>query len=278
MNQFTGGWIWFMLFKIGIWRESFLSWTCFILLRSKVMEWIPFVGSLLRKRALRLVSITKFYMEFRFLPYHGKVFGSQKFHQGFPSFYELPLWGNPNSQESAKKEFVLVCWYTLCKDDGETVNHLLLHYPFLKALWDMVFALFGIHWLMPWKVIDLLACRQGHFGWHRYCAVWRCIRHCLMWFIWRERNNQSFEGCERSVSELKQLVLNTLFEWVSASGCFSCLNFNSFLVFVHFRCSRGCTVYVLYLPIVHILCLILMHFLLLKKKKKNELGLFFGWY
>uniref|UniRef100_A0A2N9IY24 Reverse transcriptase zinc-binding domain-containing protein n=1 Tax=Fagus sylvatica TaxID=28930 RepID=A0A2N9IY24_FAGSY len=48
-----------------------------------------------------------------------------------------------------------ICWQPSpekgFKDDGETVNHLLLHCPFLKALWDMVFALFGVHWLMPWK-------------------------------------------------------------------------------------------------------------------------------
>ena len=37
------------------------------------------------------------------------------------------------------------------------MNHLLLHCPIAYELWSMVFSLFGIHWVMPYKVIELLA-------------------------------------------------------------------------------------------------------------------------
>uniref|UniRef100_A0A2N9HTH9 Malic enzyme n=1 Tax=Fagus sylvatica TaxID=28930 RepID=A0A2N9HTH9_FAGSY len=50
-----------------------------------------------------------------------------------------------------------ISWCCLCKENGETVDHLLLHCPFLREVWDMVFALFGVHWVMPWRVIDLIA-------------------------------------------------------------------------------------------------------------------------
>jgi hypothetical protein len=33
----------------------------------------------------------------------------------------------------------------MCKADGESVDHLLLHCSYAKELWDMIFALFGIH-------------------------------------------------------------------------------------------------------------------------------------
>lgn len=39
-----------------------------------------------------------------------------------------------------------------------------------------------------------------------------------------ERNAWNFEGCKKSVHDLKLLFLNTLFEWINASGLFS---FNS---------------------------------------------------
>ena len=81
-----------------------------------------------------------------------------------------------------------ISWCCLCKENGETVDHLLLHCPFLREVWDMVFALFGVHWVMPWRVIDLIAFWQGHFGRHRLSAIWKCIPICLMWCIWRERN------------------------------------------------------------------------------------------
>ena len=51
----------------------------------------------------------------------------------------------------------MVNWCCLCKRNGETVNHLLLHCPFSKEVWDLVFALFGVQWVMPRRVADLLA-------------------------------------------------------------------------------------------------------------------------
>jgi hypothetical protein len=43
----------------------------------------------------------------------------------------------------------------MCKADGKSVNHLLLHCPYAKKLWDMVFAMFGVQWVMSRRVIDL---------------------------------------------------------------------------------------------------------------------------
>ena len=103
------------------------------------------------------------------------------------------------AENSKKWNIILVSWCCLCKENGETVDHLLLHCPFSKEIWDLVFALFGLQWLMPRKVIDLLACWQGYFGWDWHRAIWRCIPHCWTWCVWRERNNRSLERCERSV-------------------------------------------------------------------------------
>ena len=132
---------------------------------------------------------------------------------------------NLNSRELSKRNIILVSWCCLCKENGVTFDYLLLHCPFLKEIWDLVFALFGLQWLMPRKVIDLLACWQGYIGWDWHRAIWRRIPHCFTWCVWRERNNRSLEGCEWSVSNQKQLFLKTLFEWVSTSRCFSCSNF-----------------------------------------------------
>lgn len=42
-------------------------------------------------------------------------------------------------------------------------------------------------------------------------------------------NYRSFEGCERIVFDLKQFLLQTLFDWVSVSGGISCSNFLEFI-------------------------------------------------
>ena len=38
------------------------------------------------------------------------------------------------------------------------MNQFLLHFPIARELWGMVFTLFGILWVMPRMLNDLLAC------------------------------------------------------------------------------------------------------------------------
>ena len=107
---------------------------------------------------------------------------------------------------------------SLCKRNGELVDHLLIHCPIAFDLWSMVFTLFGTHWVMPKTVVELLACRQGKFGRHWNTAIWMAMPYCLMWCIWQERNNRRFEDLERSVSDLRLFFLKTLLDWVAVLG------------------------------------------------------------
>ena len=50
-------------------------------------------------------------------------------------------------------------WCCMCRCSGETVDHLLIHYIDTMDLWSFVFRPFGIQWVLPEKVIDLM------FGW-----------------------------------------------------------------------------------------------------------------
>ena len=62
---------------------------------------------------------------------------------------------------------------------------------------------------MPKTVVELLACWQGHFG------FW--APHCLIWCLWRERNNQSFENIEKTMAELKLFFFRTF--WIGYLCC-----------------------------------------------------------
>jgi hypothetical protein len=43
-----------------------------------------------------------------------------------------------------RRRVILVSWCCMCKADGESVDHLLLHCVYAKELWDMDFAMFGM--------------------------------------------------------------------------------------------------------------------------------------
>jgi hypothetical protein len=117
----------------------------------------------------------------------------------------------------------------MCKADGESVDHLLLHCPYAKELWDMIFALFGIHWVMPKRVIDLFNCWQGSLGRHQNFVICKAIPHCLMWCLWRESNARVFEGCEISVVELKLQFHRALMDWMSTIGLVRVSNMLEFI-------------------------------------------------
>ena len=77
---------------------------------------------------------------------------------------------------------------------------------------------------MPQKVMELFESWQGKFGHHRNIDFCILVLHCLMGCIWRERNVRSFEGCERSMLEIKSFFLQTRLDWsvaFSHSSCFS---------------------------------------------------------
>ena len=90
----------------------------------------------------------------------------------------------------------------------------------------MIFCLFGISWVMPRMTYDLLHWRRRKGPAH---LVWNAIPSCLMWLLWRERNQQAFEDSERHTVELKLILLRTLMEWLAAV---SRLSFPSVLAFI----------------------------------------------
>ena len=114
-----------------------------------------------------------------------------------------------------KRKVCILDWCYMCKCSSESVSHLFLHCPVAAEVWDMVFGLFGVSWVMPSSVVGLLACWQGHFGRLRNGVIWKIVPPCLMWCIWKERNNRCFEDSERAIPDIKLLFFRTLLEWFS---------------------------------------------------------------
>ena len=127
-----------------------------------------------------------------------------------------------NYTDNLQKRIVVVLdWCCMCKKDGESIDHLLLHCHVARELWNMVFSLFGVHWVMPCHVVDLLASWLYKCSRRKSLVIWSMTPHCIMWGIWRERNARTFEGCERSTHDMKLFFLQTLLEWTDALGVFT---------------------------------------------------------
>ena len=80
------------------------------------------------------------------------------------------LWG---------RGFDFVDWSIMCRYNGETVDHLLLHCEKAYWLWSLVFRSFEISWVLPRSIADTL------FGWWNWLgkhlsSVWNLVPLCLM--------------------------------------------------------------------------------------------------
>jgi hypothetical protein len=88
-----------------------------------------------------------------------------------------------------KRHVIVIDRCCMCKRHGESVDHLLLHCETACALWNTIFSRFGLSWVMPLRVVDLFACWWTG-GRSQSAVVWKMVPPCLMWCLWRERNDR----------------------------------------------------------------------------------------
>jgi len=135
-----------------------------------------------------------------------------------------------------RHHIVVVEWCCMCKKSGESIEHLLLHYDVARDIWSFFYRLFGVKWVMPQRVLNLLSSWGNLLGCGQVQQIWKQVTLCVMWGIWRERNARHFEDVEMPELELCRNVLNMLFVWVSAHTP-SRVTFVEFLIFYSFVSS-----------------------------------------
>ncbi|XP_040992740.1 uncharacterized protein LOC121239540 [Juglans microcarpa x Juglans regia] len=128
-----------------------------------------------------------------------------------------------------KRQVIILEWCCMCKKAGETVDHLMLHCEIARALWSDVFIRIGLIWVMPAIVVELLACWVMPDGAPQIKAVWKMVPICIMWCIWRERNERTFEDKELTLEGLRIFFYRTLLLWASAVD-FNGLTVHDFLL------------------------------------------------
>ena len=140
-----------------------------------------------------------------------------------------------------------VDWCIMRHCNGETVDHLLLHYGKAYRLWSLVFRSFGISQVLPRSIADT------PFGWWNWprkhsSSIWNLASLCLMWCLWRERNWRTFEDMESSDNQLLASFNGSLFDWSRAWGLTSSDSFHMFLS------SLLCNQYLFFLFFIFFFC------------------------
>jgi hypothetical protein len=66
----------------------------------------------------------------------------------------------------------------MCKRSGESIDHLLLYCDVARDLWSVIFSLFGVLWMIPETVLNMLACWRGRRENQSVLLVWRIAPLC----------------------------------------------------------------------------------------------------
>ena len=93
------------------------------------------------------------------------------------------------------------CYF--CRVEEESIDHLLLHCEKTRALWVMLFTLFGVSWVFPSSVRETLLGWTGSFEGKKHKLIWRAAPLCIFWTVWKTKNSIAFEDEVLSIQRLK---------------------------------------------------------------------------
>jgi len=117
----------------------------------------------------------------------------------------------------------------ICKKNGKSVDHLLFRCEVACANWNVFFNRFGLSWVMPRRLVDLYACWWTANS-ARTAIMWKTVPSCLLWYLWRDINDSSFEDHKKTLEEIKSLFFNTLYLWTATYVSPLVISYHDFLV------------------------------------------------
>ncbi|RVX19039.1 Transposon TX1 uncharacterized 149 kDa protein [Vitis vinifera] len=126
-------------------------------------------------------------------------------------------WGKVLTMDQFKKRGWAVanrCF--LCCEEEESIDHILIHCSKARDLWDLLFALFGVCWVLPSSARETLVEWRGFMLGKKHSKVWKAAPLCLFWAVWMERNKIAFDNEDFSVHRLKNSFVCNLWVWTKS--------------------------------------------------------------
>ncbi|RVW96061.1 hypothetical protein CK203_027744 [Vitis vinifera] len=117
----------------------------------------------------------------------------------------------------------------LCKEHEESADHILIHCGKKRELWTLLLSSFGVVWVFPASVRNLLLEWKVKGLGKKTRAVWRLGLICLFWCIWGERNRRTFQEEEMSDTCLRNLFFGLFLSGLNSFCTWDSLSFLNFL-------------------------------------------------
>ncbi|KAJ9684352.1 hypothetical protein PVL29_016699 [Vitis rotundifolia] len=113
-------------------------------------------------------------------------------------------WGKALTLDMVQKRgWALANRCFMCLEEEETIDHLLFHCSRTRILWDLLFTLFGVTWVLPSSVRETLLSWHGSFVGKKRKKAWRVAPFHIFWTVWKARNRLAFKDDMLSIQCLK---------------------------------------------------------------------------
>ncbi|XP_028113957.1 uncharacterized protein LOC114312000 [Camellia sinensis] len=108
-----------------------------------------------------------------------------------------------------------VC-YVFCKEEEETINHVLLHCPRVWLIWSYFVRRWGWQWASPGSVQSVIQWWSGCSMTKLEKKLWSVIPYAIFWSIWKQRNDSVFNGVEPNFLALCESIEVRIALWIKS--------------------------------------------------------------
>ncbi|KAM7485873.1 hypothetical protein LguiA_001882 [Lonicera macranthoides] len=105
----------------------------------------------------------------------------------------------------------------LCKKDGESIDHILVHCSVARFMWSNLFSLFGVDGVLPKKWADCVVIKWSFGTDHTKAKIlWRILVLAMAWRLWLERNSRIFDDKVSGAEEIWDNIIFSADLWARA--------------------------------------------------------------
>lgn len=88
----------------------------------------------------------------------------------------------------------------------------------MRWLWNDILAAQQMNWVLSRCIENVVQAWRRKLRDKNSKLVWDLIPGCIVWCVWRERNNRYFEDQARSTKQFRELFYLTLYNWFNAAA------------------------------------------------------------
>ncbi|CAN1824179.1 hypothetical protein LINPERHAP1_LOCUS30677 [Linum perenne] len=110
---------------------------------------------------------------------------------------------------------------SLCCSQGEWVNHLFIHCPFVHSIWSKISSRLSIFGPLPASSSSLILGWKGLNCDSTHSPLRKVLLHSILWQIWLERNDVIFRDSVASASRVFFRVLASCYRWLKVHAVIS---------------------------------------------------------